>query len=266
MKILITGGNGYIAKSIANKLWEKYHILSPGREELDLLDSKSVDAFFEGKHFDVVIHTATLGGSRLKEEDETVSFYNLIMFYNLIRKKEQFNKLISFGSGAEFNTEYSPYGFSKKVINKLIHKHDNFYNLRIYAVFDEKEKDTRFIKSNIQRYLNNEPIIIHQDKLMDFIYMPDLISIIEYYIAGKDLLKEVDCIYDDTVSLSNIAQQINNLSINKVPINIEDPLPGENYIGNYNELPVAFIGLEQGIINTYTQLEKNGIIFKNKQQ
>ena len=255
IKILITGGNGYIAKSITNRLWEKYHILSPGREELDLLDSKSVDAFFEGKHFDVVIHTATLGGSRLKEEDETVSFYNLIMFYNLIRKKEQFNKLISFGSGAEFNTEYSPYGFSKKVINKLIHKHDNFYNLRIYAVFDEKEKDTRFIKSNIKRYLNNEPIIIHQDKLMDFIYMPDLISIIEYYIAGKDLLKEVDCIYDDTVSLSNIAQQINNLSINKVPINIEDPLPGQNYIGIYNELPIAFIGLENGIKNVFDRLK-----------
>ena len=255
IKILITGGNGYIAKSITNRLWEKYHILSPGREELDLLDSKSVDAFFEGKHFDVVIHTATLGGSRLKEEDETVSFYNLIMFYNLIRKKEQFNKLISYGSGAEFNTEYSPYGFSKKVINKLIHKHDNFYNLRIYAVFDEKEKDTRFIKSNIKRYLNNEPIIIHQDKLMDFIYMPDLISIIEYYIAGKDLLKEVDCIYDDTVSLSNIAQQINNLSINKVPINIEDPLPGQNYIGIYNELPIAFIGLENGIKNVFDRLK-----------
>ena len=255
IKILITGGNGYIAKSITNHLWEKYHILSPGREELDLLDSKSVDAFFEGKHFDVVIHTATLGGSRLKEEDETVSFYNLIMFYNLIRKKEQFNKLISFGSGAEFNTEYSPYGFSKKVINKLIHKHDNFYNLRIYAVFDEKEKDTRFIKSNIKRYLNNEPIIIHQDKLMDFIYMPDLISIVEYYIVGKDLLKEVDCIYDDTVSLSNIAQQINNLSINKVPINIEDPLPGQNYIGIYNELPIAFIGLENGIKNVFNRLK-----------
>jgi len=255
VKVLITGGNGYIAKSIANNLWEKYHIISPGREELDLLDSKSVDAFFEGKYFDVVIHTAILGGSRLKEEDETVSFYNLIMFYNLIRKKEQFSKLLSFGSGAEFKTEYTPYGFSKKIINKLIHKHDNFYNLRIYAVFDEKEKDTRFIKSNIQRYLNNDPIAIHQDKLMDFIYMPDLISIVEHYIVGTDLLKEVDCIYDDTVSLSKIAQQINNLSISKVPINIEDPLPGQNYIGTFNELPIAFIGLEQGIKNVYNKLK-----------
>lgn len=255
VRILITGGNGYIAKSITNSLWEKYHILSPGREELDLTDSTSVDKFFEGKYFDAVIHTATLGGSRLKEEDETVSFYNLIMFYNLIRKKDQFNKLISFGSGAEFNPVYSPYGFSKKIINKLIHKYDNFYNLRIYAVFDEKEKDTRFIKSNIQRYIDNKPIIIHQDKLMDFIYMPDLISIVEMYITSIDLQKEVDCIYDDTVSLSNIAQQINNLSINKVPINIQDPLPGHNYIGNYNELPIAFIGLEQGIKNVYNKLK-----------
>ena len=255
MKILITGGNGYVAKSIANSLWEKYHIIAPGREELDLLDSKSVDTFFEGKYFDVVIHTATVGGSRLKEEDETVSFYNLIMFYNLIRKKEQFSKLISFGSGAEHRTKYTPYGFSKKIINKLIHKHDNFYNLRIYAVFDDKEKDTRFIKASIQRYLNNEPILIHQDKLMDFIYMPDLISIVEHYIVGKDLLKEIDCIYNDTVSLSNIAKQINKLSINKVPINIEDPLPGENYIGNYTELPIAFIGLEQGIENVFNKLK-----------
>jgi GDP-L-fucose synthase len=255
VKILITGGNGYIARSITNILWEKHHIMSPGKDELDLLDSKSVDTFFEGKYFDVVIHTATVGGSRLQEEDETVSFYNLIMFYNLIRKKEQFDKLISFGSGAEYRVEYTPYGFSKKIINKLIHKYDNFYNLRIYAVFDEKEKDTRFIKSNIQRYLNNEPIVIHQDKLMDFIYMPDLISIIEHYIVGKDLLKEVDCIYDDTASLSKIAQQINNLSVNKVPINIQDPLPGQNYIGKYSELPITFIGLEQGIKNVYNKLK-----------
>jgi GDP-L-fucose synthase len=255
MKILITGGNGYIAKSITNSLWDKYHIISPGREELDLLDSKSVDKFFEGKYFDVVIHTATVGGSRLKEEDETVSFYNLIMFYNLIRKKEQFNKLISFGSGAEYRKEYSPYGFSKKTISKLVQKYDNFYNLRIYGVFDENELETRFIKTSIKNVLQGDPIKIHQDKLMDFIYMFDLISIVEYYITGKDLLKEVDCIYDDTVSLSNIAKQINNLSINKVPINIEDPLPGENYIGTFTELPIAFIGLEQGIKNVYNKLK-----------
>lgn len=254
MKILITGGNGYIARSIKNSLWEKYHIMAPGREELDLLDSKSVDTFFEGKYFDVVIHTATVGGSRLKEEDETVSFYNLIMFYNLIRKREQFTKLLSFGSGAEYRAEYSPYGFSKKIINKLIHKYDNFYNLRIYAVFDEREKDTRFIKSNIQRYLKNEPMMIHQDKLMDFIYMPDLISIVEHYIGCKDLEKEVDCVYRDESSLSRIAGIINNLSNHKVFIIYDNYQTSEPYIGNPKDLPIAFIGLEQGIKNVYNKL------------
>jgi GDP-L-fucose synthase len=254
MKILITGGNGYIAKSIKNSLWDKYHIIAPGREELDLLDSKSVDTFFEGKYFDVVIHTATVGGSRLKEEDETVSFYNLIMFYNLIRKREQFTKLLSFGSGAEYKAEYTPYGFSKKIINKLIHKYDNFYNLRIYAVFDEREKDTRFIKSNIQRYLKNEPMMIHQDKLMDFIYMPDLISIVKHYIECKDLEKEVDCVYRDESSLSHIAGIINNLSNHKVFIIYDNYQTSEPYIGTPKDLPIAFIGLEQGIKNVYNKL------------
>jgi GDP-L-fucose synthase len=255
VKILITGGNGYIAKSIANSLWDKYHIITPGREELDLLNSDSVNAFFEGKHFDVVIHTATVGGSRLKEEDETVSFYNLIMFYNLIRKKEQFNKLISFGSGAEFRKNYSPYGFSKKIINKLIHKHKNFYNLRIYAVFDEKEKDTRFIKSNIQRYINKEPMIVHQNKLMDFIYMKDLVSIIDFYILNEDLPIEIDCIYDQTQSLEAIAKQINQLSNYLVPVNIEIKGLGSPYIGEFNTLSLDYIGLEQGIKNVYNKLK-----------
>ena len=85
--------------------------------------------------------------------------------------------------------------------------------------------------------------------------MPDLVSMISYYIEGRDLIKEVDCIYDDTVSLSNIAKQVNKLSINKVPINIEDPLPGEDYIGTFTDLPIALIGLEQGIENVYNKLK-----------
>lgn len=255
MKILITGGKGYVASSINSALWDKYHVIAPGKDELDLTDKSSVDKFFENKYFDAVIHTAIKGGSRLVKDDESVSFWNLVMFYNLLSKKDHFKKLINIGSGAEKYSPDSPYGYSKKIINKLIYKYDNFYTLRIYGVFSENELETRFIKASIKNVLSNTPIKIHQDKLMDFIYMPDLISIVEYYLAGKDLPKEIDCIYDDTVSLSNIAKQINDLSINKVPINIEDPLPGQNYIGNYTQLPIAFIGLEQGIKNVYNKLK-----------
>ena len=83
MKILITGGKGYIAKGINNTLWEKYHIIAPGRDELDLTDSKSVDKFFENKHFDVVIHTAIKGATNTKDPDETISFWNLGLFFSI---------------------------------------------------------------------------------------------------------------------------------------------------------------------------------------
>ena len=255
MKILITGGNGYIAKGIKNALWEKYHIISPGRDELDLTDLKSVNKFFENKHFDVVIHTAIKGVANTRDPDETISFWNLVMFYNLLSKKDHFKKLINLGSGAEKYLPNTPYGQSKSIINKLVHKYDNFYTLRVYAVFDENENDTRFIKTSIKRYINKEPMIIHQDKLMDFIYMPDLISIIEHYIECKDLEKEIDCIYPDESSLSRIAGLINNLSNHKVFIIYDNNQTSEPYIGSPRDLPIAFIGLEQGIKNVYNKLK-----------
>jgi len=255
MKILITGGKGYIAKSINNSLWEKYHIVTPGRDELDLTDIKSIDKFFENKHFDVVIHTAIKGATNVKDPDETILFWNLVMFYNLLSKEEHFKKLINIGSGAEKYSPDTPYGYSKNIINKLVHKYDNFYTLRVYGVFDENENDTRFIKANIKRYINNEPMIIHQDRLMDFIYMQDLISIIEHYIKGEDLEKEVNCVYEDSSSLNYIASLINNLSNYKVPITYNNHHASESYIGSPADLSITYLGLEQGIINVYNKLK-----------
>jgi hypothetical protein len=40
-----------------------------------------------------------------------------------------------------------------------------------------------------------------------------------------------------------------------VPINIEVKELGDSYIGTYNDLPIAFIGLEQGIKNVYNKLK-----------
>jgi UDP-glucose 4-epimerase len=251
MNILITGGNGYIAKSLANEL---DNVTSITRKDFDLIDREATNNWFKGKYFDVVIHTAIKGGSRLQKDDSNVFYQNIQMFYNLLNNKRCFNKLLNFGSGAELNMPTDPYGLSKNVISKIIDSTYNFYNIRIYSVFDENELNTRFIKSNIKKYINKEPIQIHQNKLMDFFYMKDLVKLVKYFIYNNSLPKNVDCTYGMMYnSLVDIAHIINNLSDYKVKINIGAG-EGKDYIGNYNPLDIKWYGLKLGIKETYKKL------------
>jgi len=185
VKILITGGNGYISKSLYNSLKNVYDVVTLSRDDFDLRDQFETIKYFSNKYFDTVIHCAVSGGSRLRQDTINDMDNNLQMYYNLLNCKNKFGKLIHFGSGAEITQPETPYGLSKRVITKSILEQKNFYNIRIFAVFDENELDTRFIKGNIKRYVNKEPIIIHQDKFMDFFYMKDLVSLVDYYIQSE---------------------------------------------------------------------------------
>ena len=261
MNILITGGNGYIAKSLSKGLWKgpnRPNITSITRKDFDLTSRKATNKWFEGKYFDVVIHTAIRGGSRLNQDDGNIFYQNLQMFYNLFYNKHCFGKFIHFGSGAELGTPTDPYGLSKKIINELIQSEPGFYNIRIFGVFDENELNTRFIKSNIKKYINNEEIIIHQNKQMDFFYMGDLIKVIKHYIEATHPPKITECSYKQKYNLSDIAHLINNLSDHKVSIKILDPLEGNPYIGGTHislRGLLPFIGLKLGIKETYKKLK-----------
>ena len=63
MKILITGGNGNIAKIIKNNLTnniEEHTFNAPGRDKLNLLDAHMVKDFMEHNDFDICFHTCIL--------------------------------------------------------------------------------------------------------------------------------------------------------------------------------------------------------------
>ena len=260
MRILITGANGYIGKSLYNALKDKHDVTALTRQDFDLTKANPTEHFFGNtQFFDVVLHCAVAGGSRLKKDDWSVMDENLSMYYNLFANKNYFGKLIHFGSGAEIYDLTNPYGYSKSVIRKSILNQPGFFSLRIFGVFDENELDTRFIKANIKHYINKEPIQIHQDKMMDLFYMPDLVKVVEYYISKEDAPKEIDCCYGDKDNsawlLSDVAGIINKLGKHKVRINNPNKdrfvVP---YTGDAIELDLDFIGLEQGIRNVYNKL------------
>lgn len=254
-KILITGGNGYIAKSIKKELID-YDIKMISRSDFDLTNKELVANFFKSaNHFDVVIHTAICGGSRLKFEDSNTLDNNLKMYYNLLEHNHKFNKFISFGSGAELYYTNTLYGLSKKVISESIKNKLNFFNLRIFAVFDENELNTRFIKSNILRYIQKEPIAIYENKKMDFFYMKDLINLIKFYIETDNPSKEINCVYNKKYTLLDIANAINNLDNYNVNIKNSN-IYTNDYIGEFN-IPINLIGFETGLRNVFNTLKNN---------
>jgi len=256
MKILITGANGYIGKSLYNALKDKYDVTAVTRTDFDLIDAVAMSKFFKSQRsFDVVLHCAVAGAANPRDTNWNIADTNLIIYYNLLQHKNHFTKLIHFGSGAEIHLPDTPYGYSKKVIAKSILNQDNFHNIKIFGLFDENELDTRFIKASLKRYIAKEPIQIHQDKVMDFFYMQDLVNIIEYYMSGENPPKEFDCAYNDYYSLKNIADIINVLDEYKVEINIEKE-GRAMYKSNYRSvLAVDLIGLEEGIKKVYNKLK-----------
>ena len=257
MRILITGANGYIGKSLHNALRDTHFVTAITRDSFDLTDAVAMSKFFESKHhFDVVLHCAVVGGSRLAEDKWSVMDKNLTMYYNLLQFRRHYTRLIHFGSGAETYMPKEPYGYSKKVIAKSILNQDNFYNLKIFGVFDENELDTRFIKANIKRYLNKEPMQIDEVKFMDFFYMEDLISVVKYYIGEKQPPKEFDCVYSETsYTLFGLACLINKLDDYEVEIVYGEKI-GNDYVSKYrSQLPYGFIGLEEGIKQVYNKLK-----------
>lgn len=270
MKILITGGNGFIASNLKNKLLN-HEITTISRTDFDLRSTNDTDAFFKDKHFDVVLHTAIVGGNRLVEDTKDCVHDNAIMAQNLLKNKKYWNRLIHFGSGAELDRAQDiqgntnnffnrfpedPYGLSKNVICRMFYGYSNIYNLRIFNVFAENEAERRMIKSNIKNYISDQPIIIHQDKYMDFLYIDDFAKIVELYLEGKNLPKEIDCVYETKLKLSDIANIINNLSAKKVPIEINSSDLGKSYCGHFEPIcnTLNFIGIEQSICNVYESI------------
>ena len=255
MNILITGGNGYIAKSLYKGLSNAYTITSITRQDFDLTNYAQTSQWFEDKYFDVVIHTAVAGGTRLKPDGEDVIDHNLRMYYNLVACEDHFDRFITFGSGAELTAPWEPYGFSKRIIAESMKKRDEYYNLRIRAVFDENELATRFIKGNLLKYIEHRPMVIHQNKSMDFFYMEDLVALVNHYIKAKDPVQEVDCCYNHSLTLSDIANYINTLGDYQVDIQFHTEGMGDPYVGQYLPILSPLVGLKEGISKVYAKLK-----------
>jgi len=273
MNILVTGANGFIGSNIIKLLSNdiNFKFFNGNRNSIDLYSTESIERYLDKHQIDTVIHCAIEGGSRLKQDTYEMFYRNILMYENLIKFNDRYKTFINFGSGAEFDRRYDIsnvneydmfntipidfYGLSKNIISKLSLNNRGSVNLRIFGCFYHNELSTRFIKNNINNYINHKSMIIHQDRYMDFFYMDDLINIIDYSLNNPTLThKDINMSYLKKYKMSDIANIINNLSSYKVDVITENENFGLNYTGNgelLNSLNLKLKGLELGIKECY---------------
>lgn len=277
MNVLVTGANGFIGSNIVTKLRNnsKFTVFCGTRTTINLLSTHDVQKYIEDNKIDSIIHCAIEGGSRLKKDDGETFYRNILMYENLI--KSNYKLFINLASGAEFdrindinnmseadifvNVPKDYYGLSKNIISKSLTQFTFGHNLRIFGCFYHNELDTRFIKNNIKNYINKKPITIHQDKYMDYIYLDDLYTTIEYYLNNPpNVSTDINMSYSNKYKLSDIANIINNLDDYKVDINVEEKQLGLSYTGSsklLSSLNLNLKGLELGIKEIYDRHKSN---------
>lgn len=278
--IFITGSSGFIGKNIHQSLEEKYNIIAPTHKELELLNHDQVKKFFNENDIDYVIHCANIGGTRKSGNIPNVAEKNIRIFFNLIENRENYKKMLHFGSGAEYNKDkmasnikesdfgahipLDEYGFSKYVISRYIECfNNNIYCLRLFGVFGPHEDyEFKFISNSIIKNFLHMPIKIMQNVYFDWLYIDDLNQIVEYFIKNSPSENIFNITTGKTTDLISIAKTINKYSEFKSEISIMNEGLNREYSGNNDRLineigRYEFISMENAIKKLMSYYKSN---------
>lgn len=267
-KVLFTGANGFIGKQIVPLLesdgWEIVH---PRSHQVRLEITEEVDSLFENQYFDAIIHSAIVGGRRDVDDSSDVFLTNMLMFENIFKHVDKTDLFINFDSGASLGRPSvseepdgndlgkiipkDPYGFSKYCIAKRVLDNPKGMNLRIFGCFGQYESSDRFFAKNIKNYIEKKDIIILKDRKMDFIYVNDLYKIIKKCLDKEITQKDINCVYKEKYSLSELAEIINTLDEYSVNIKKQGSYKEFSYCGSAPQLDIEFEGIEKGIRDCY---------------
>ena len=272
MKILLTGGSGFIGKSIYLQLKSNYKIFTPSHQELPIEDIEKTSSFFKKNKFDVIIHSAVSQGENSLE-------INLRMLMNLLKNLHLVKKMIVFGSGAEYaksrhlnkvkETEFGKfipqdnYGFAKYIGSLLTKNEKKVFTLRLFGIYGELEDYRfKFITNSVVKNLLGLPIRIKQNVIFDYLYIDDLVKTVDYFLRHNTAYNVYNVSPIQSISLLNIAKLINKYSKKKSKIEIINPGMNYRYTGDNSRLlktckNLKFTTYEEGIKKVLLYFSKN---------
>ena len=277
--VLLTGGSGFIGRNIRESfLKDKYNILSPSSNELNLSNENSVDDYFEKNSVDIVVHAAVKPCHRNAKDLSALFYTNTRMFFNLERHKCDYEKMLVLGSGAIYDmrhyrskmheeewTNYIPsddHGYCKYVCEKVIENTTNIYDLRIFGIYGKYEDYAiRFISNVICKTLFDLPITIKQNRKFDYLYVNDLMPVLDWFIENTPRYRSYNITPDMSISLLDLALMVKDISGKDLPIYIHKDGLGLEYSGDNARLrneykDIKYTPIYVGVKELYSWYEK----------
>jgi UDP-glucose 4-epimerase len=281
MRLLITGGSGFIGRNLAEQLASSYEVWAPSSAELDLLKEQAVRDYLDAHRFDVIVHAATTRSNRRVAAPTDLLDRNCRMFFNLARNQGRFGKMIYFGSGAEYDRvqlpprvreEYfdtrvprDPYGFSKYICAQHIERSERIVNLRLFGVFGRYEDYTvRFISNACCRALKGLSIVLKQDVVFDYLYIDDLIRVAKWFIENNPRHKAYNVCTGRPLRLTQWAEIIARISGRNPRVSVTIEGMGPEYSADNSRLLKEIGGyhfgdLESSVSKLYRWYEQQEI-------
>lgn len=254
MRILLTGGSGFIGRNLLETLGNKHEMFAPSHEALDVTDAVAVDRLFQERRFDAVLHAAVEGGDRVLES-------TLRGYWNLARHAEEVGRLFYFGSGAEYGKQrdlvkvseseigrfvpQDAYGLAKLICNENARRRPRITNLRLFGVYGPHEGYLfRFISNSIVKTLLGLDVVVRQDVVFDYLYVGDLVAIVERFLARDPGLTDVNVTPTESVSLRRILDTISSVASRFPRVVFENGGLNHEYTGGNARLLEAAPGFQ----------------------
>lgn len=226
MKLLITGGSGFIGKAFIKRYKKNFDIVAPTQEQMDLLNARSVEAMFAKNKFDAVLH---LAGAADRASASTIEADNLIMFKNIqyMSIVHGVKKLIIVGDGLEFDRSRpivdftedrfgdsiptDGYGLGRYLINILAAKDKITTSLRLFDVYGQGGNSYAINKIVAAGARGKKQIVIDRDKTVSAVSVDDATRVIAEFIKGDYPKGDYNLVAGDKVSYLAIAKAVKRM-------------------------------------------------------
>lgn len=236
-RILLTGAGprGFVGRNLAPALRERHEVFTPSSRELDLCDYELLARYMDEHRIDTVVHSALQNVLQTGPEDAML--HDLQMFYNLEKLSGRLDKVLYFGSGAEFDKRLpmedirdedlgrsvpaSYYGLEKYIMALRARESRNIYNLRLFGIFGKYERwQSKFISNLCCKALYDLPLSIRQDCMFDYLYVEDLGPIVLWFLEHEPKFHDYNVCTGRPVSLGEIAAVVREISGKALPVEV----------------------------------------------